>query len=41
MAHQLPILNEQTAEFFRNLGWVEGRDFLVTPDLPLDNEEEA
>ena len=32
----LPIVNEQVAQFLERLGWLEGRDFLISPSLPDD-----
>lgn len=35
-----PLVNERVAEEFRRLGYVENRDFYVSPDLPEDYEFE-
>jgi hypothetical protein len=31
------VVNEREAEFLKELGAVEGRDFVVSPSLPLDD----
>jgi hypothetical protein len=33
---QLPLVNERTAAVLREMGWVEDRDFWVSPNLDLE-----
>lgn len=33
----LPLVNSQTAEQLKVIGWVEDRDYLLTPDLPMED----
>jgi hypothetical protein len=37
---QLPLVSELTAQTLRELGWVENRDFWITPDLELTPNDE-